>query len=428
MHPQTDNTSKVDWRIINWLRGLAAFYVTINHCRGLLFSDSMMYAEHVNPKSNWHWWEWLQVGIMHNTALGSEFVILFFLLSGFSIAHSLRSNTDTKAFYTKRLIRLYPTYLLGILWSLVGFFLIWSLVPQVYYNPTEGFPSVQEYFHSFVNLPTLIANFFYIPKNTFLTHQYWSLPFEVIFYLMAPWVIRRLRVFGIVVLTTYALGWFFYGISYHDPHVTNAIFQFWVDFGVYFLIGMIFYKYKDTFIRSFKLGPKTTSILLLVMFQVMLLVKGYYFGGQNNKVTGIMAVVFTYIAMFGALKYKFRVKWLETIGNYSYTLYVTHLATIFIVKILAYKLGYNFYFIHSMYLWYVGLVACMGVAYALYFVAERPSSLYLERLRKNPDVFSGSKFFEPILSYFKKARLPENKRRFKRDVALRGSNEKTVNA
>ena len=41
---------KINWRIINALRGFAALGVVANHARGLLFSDDVLYATHVHPK------------------------------------------------------------------------------------------------------------------------------------------------------------------------------------------------------------------------------------------------------------------------------------------------------------------------------------------------------------------------------------------
>ena len=49
---------KINWRIINALRGFAALGVVANHARGLLFSDDVLYATHVHPKQSWQIWEW----------------------------------------------------------------------------------------------------------------------------------------------------------------------------------------------------------------------------------------------------------------------------------------------------------------------------------------------------------------------------------
>jgi peptidoglycan/LPS O-acetylase OafA/YrhL len=98
-----------------------------------------------------------------------------------------------------------------------------------------------------------------------------------------------------------------------------------------------------------------------------------------------MTVILTYLLLFSALKYNFRIKWLEKIGDYSYTLYVTHWATIFGVKIIAVKLGLNYYYIHNLYFWYIGIPICLATSYVLYLLVEKPSNQLVEKLRKQPD-------------------------------------------
>src|SRR6185369_5509062 len=103
-----------------------------------LFTDAMQYATQVTPKSHWSYWEWFNMILMQHTDLGTEFVILFFVLSGFSIAHSLSANTDMKAFYVRRAIRLYPPYVLGIIWAIVVFLIIKEDAATIFYKPSEG--------------------------------------------------------------------------------------------------------------------------------------------------------------------------------------------------------------------------------------------------------------------------------------------------
>lgn len=382
MSQQLASQSKVDWRIINWLRGLAAFYVVINHSRGFLFSDAVAYAEHVNPKSNWAWWEWLQVIIMQFTSLGSEFVILFFLLSGFSMAHSLRNNPNIWGFYKRRLIRLYPTYLVGLFWAFIVFMIIMITVPVVYYNGVEGYEPLSVHFHLLYTEPlTLLANLLYFPIDNYLTHQYWSLPFEVIFYLLAPFMIRRYKLTGLVITIGYIIGWVIFGMHYFGPYDNNKLIPFCTDYSVYFLVGILFYRFKGEILRYFTANKAMTLILSAILFVAIVVIKGYVFGQEQNKFTGLLTILLTFIMLFGSLKNNIRYKWLEKIGLYSYTLYVTHIATLFLVKIITQKLGYGFYMIDNMFFWYLGVVFSLAFAYILFYMGEYQSTQYLDKLR-----------------------------------------------
>lgn len=380
---QTPSTSfKIDWRIINALRGLAALYVVLNHSRGMLFTDAIDYAEVVKPKADWAWWEWINMLLMQHTGLGSEFVIMFFVLSGFSIAHSLSKKPDPAGFYKRRIIRLYPTYFIGIVWAIVVFLVIKYVAPVKFYNPLEGHLAVQEYFENFISLSSLIKNLFYYPVNNFLTVQYWSLPLEVIFYFIAPIVIRKFRWYAGITLLLYGLGWVLVGSSYHELEPYNIPFQFTLDFGIYFLVGLLMYRYKEWLNGRFRMNRLLVFTSLALIFEVVVILKAYVWHQHANKYSGLIMILFSYIILFGFLKNKIRIKSLELIGNYSYTLYVTHLATIHVINSIAFHYGYGFYTIRITYVWYIGIAASLLCAYLLYWVAERPSTKYLERLRK----------------------------------------------
>jgi len=97
-----------------------------------------------------------------------------------------------------------------------------------------------------------------------------------------------------------------------------------------------------------------------------------------------MMVLFTYVMLIGGLKHQVRVGWLEWIGAFSYTLYISHIATLYLVKLVLYRAGHNFYDIYVVYAWYLGIVVSILVAWALYYFAEYPSKKYLQQLRTNP--------------------------------------------
>ncbi len=382
MSQQLASQSKVDWRIINWLRGLAAFYVIINHSRGFLFSDAMQYAQNVTPKENWAWWEWIQILIMQFTTLGSEFVIMFFILSGFSMAHSLRNNPNTWGFYKRRLVRLYPTYLVGLFWGLIVYMILMVVVPAVYYDGVEGYEPLSKFFHQLYTTPlTLLANLFYLPIDNYLTHQYWSLPFEVIFYLLAPLMVRRYKMMGAIVVCLYIIGWAVFGMAYRDPYALNKIVPFCTDYAIYFLVGILFYRFQKHVLHYYRANKNMTLLTAAVLFGIMYMVKGYGFDQVHNKILGMFSILLTAILLFGSLKNNIRVKWLERIGIFSYTLYVTHLATLFLVKMIAHKMGLGFYMIDNLFVWYAGILFSVGFAYLLFYMGEYQSTQYLEKLR-----------------------------------------------
>jgi len=393
MQATAKQTYKVNFKIIDWMRGLAALYVVFNHSRGFLFTTANEYAAKVEPKSHWRWYEWLDIMVIQHTNLSVEFVTLFFLLSGFSIAHSLSGEHKVSAFYGRRLLRLYPPYLLGIAWAFIVFLIIKAVATDVFAKTIEGHLPLDIAFHKFESLKVVLFNLFYMPIGNYLTPQYWSLPYEVIFYLTIPWFIRKFRLYEISTVAIFILGCFLYGalVLDTDDALTIHIFnheiltfylpQYFIDFNLFFLIGYLFYKYKDILIEKFRLNKWISIGLLFVLFEAMVFIKSYKFQNEPNKITDLVMVVFTFILIFASLKYQIRIKLLEWIGTFSYTLYVTHVASIFLVKLILYKLGFHFYDIYNLYSWYLGVIAAVLFAYILYFAAEYPAVKYLKKLR-----------------------------------------------
>lgn len=382
MLQQAGEPTKINWNIINGLRGLAALYVVVNHSRGQLFTDAMDYAATVNPKSSWQWWEWVNMMLMQHTSLGQEFVILFFVLSGFSIAHSLSQNPQIGMFYVRRLIRLYPAYILGLLWAVVVFAIIRYVSPDIFYYAVETNRPIRDYYLDFISLPSIINNLLYNPGPSLLTVQYWSLPLEVIFYVLAPFIIHRFKWYGIITILLYTVGWILNGHNIKNIVTTPVPVQFLFDFGIYFWIGILIYRYKDYLLHHFRLNKILVILLLLAIFELQIILKGYIWHQEHNKILGLIMIVFSFIILLGSLKHEIRIPWLEKIGRYSYTLYVTHLASINIVNAVAYYYGYSFYTIQVLYMWYMGIAVSLICAYLLYWLAEYPSTKYLEHRRK----------------------------------------------
>ena len=104
---------KIDFKILDGLRGIAALYVLFNHARGNLFIGGTKY-ERIKDITSWNFSEKLYFSALQLTSLGKEFVILFFVLSGFSIAYSLNKGHLKSQFYLRRIIRIYPPYVFAL--------------------------------------------------------------------------------------------------------------------------------------------------------------------------------------------------------------------------------------------------------------------------------------------------------------------------
>jgi peptidoglycan/LPS O-acetylase OafA/YrhL len=125
--------------------------------------------------------------IAHSFALfpnvGQEAVMVFFVLSGFVIAHvARRSESDPVVFASKRLARVYPVAIAGVVVSYLLYALCGPLDPELYQERLSGYSWWHEVALtlSFLNQTLWLAHAM-PPVNG----PYWSLTCEVWFYVLA---------------------------------------------------------------------------------------------------------------------------------------------------------------------------------------------------------------------------------------------------
>ncbi|HEX2630109.1 MAG TPA: hypothetical protein VHM26_13880, partial [Chitinophagaceae bacterium] len=74
---------KIPFDILDSIRGIASLYVVIAHCRGVLWIGGSEFMQRF-PRASWDAWDYAMFGTSMLTRLAVEFVIVFFVLSGFS--------------------------------------------------------------------------------------------------------------------------------------------------------------------------------------------------------------------------------------------------------------------------------------------------------------------------------------------------------
>ena len=139
------------------LRFVAAFVVFAFHALGFLRGSTRTIGEHIFSD-------------------GRSGVTFFFILSGFVLAWSSESGDSPKRFYRRRMARLYPAYLVALVFAAGMIFL---RTPQ---NLIQG-------------IPTLLLVQAWIPSSTYyfaLNVPAWSLSCEAFFYLTFGPLVRRL--------------------------------------------------------------------------------------------------------------------------------------------------------------------------------------------------------------------------------------------
>ena len=153
------------------LRGLASLWVVLNHIHDFV------------PLTLAHFPGFLRVSVVEYGGLGVE---VFFTISGFVIAYSLRNvHMDTaqfKNFVARRMVRLTPPYYAAVILTFFVNFVSTRVKHESWHSPTLG---------------RWVAHALYLPdllKMEMINGVHWTLYIEVQFYLLFAvvlWIVAR---------------------------------------------------------------------------------------------------------------------------------------------------------------------------------------------------------------------------------------------
>jgi peptidoglycan/LPS O-acetylase OafA/YrhL len=371
---------KLDFELLDSIRGIAALYVAIAHCRGVLWMGGNEYLK-LFPMNEWGVSDYLIVGSSMLTRLAVEFVIIFFVLSGFSIAHSLSSDKSPIRFYKRRLIRIYPSYVIALGWAGLVFIITKWIFPQWYDGTFTQFSFLRTVeMNTFFDPLNIIGNIFYMPMNGFIS-PLWSLTYEVIFYLLAPFILRHLKIYSAISIALFLLN-FILPLQVSNFSLPFYIREFFFIYNFYFVVGILSYSFKEEIEKVLNLVSQSIFLLLIIFVLFCTLVINLHF--QTETPYSFIAATFLgVLLMFYFLIYKTKIGWLVIIGKFSYTLYITHFASIYLYLAVFWLIsGHSSLYISNYFVWMPAVIFVLIIAWAQYFFVEKKTKELLDLLRK----------------------------------------------
>lgn len=218
-------------------------------------------------------------------------VYIFFVITGFVIPLSMKKyNYSTKnigKYLLKRWIRIEIPYLGSI---------ILILLPVIYFSFQNNTPLQ-------INGEQLVHHLFYsIPFVSYdwLNTIYWTLAVEFQFYIFIALIFPILQFKDDLLKMTILLVWGALGIYFYSP-------VFFLNYGGVFGMGITLFLYKHENLKESYFWP-----LLGLLFVVSFLANGWQIA--------IVAAITTLIIEFTSIDNKI----LNSLGNVSYSLYLTH--------------------------------------------------------------------------------------------------------
>jgi peptidoglycan/LPS O-acetylase OafA/YrhL len=182
----------------------------------------------------------------------------FFIISGYLVYASFDKNPSVGSFYIRRLLRIYPLYVVVVLiQGLVMAMLAGGITANA--NELLHYLAVNLVFANFLapDLSDLLSPLHVQGINPSL----WTLKVEVAFYIMLPllwYFIRHSKLWGLVLLYSASTAFAFIALYYDAPHIARQL----PGELRYFIVGVALYRYRESLVLPAKYSVIAALLLL----------------------------------------------------------------------------------------------------------------------------------------------------------------------
>lgn len=338
----------------------------------------------------------------NNTFLPANYAVeSFYIISGFYMTLILNEKyvgkNSYKVFVTKRFFRLAPTYwTICLLTLLVAacysiFSLSYPSSDTIVFNPhrISGNTSMTTWITVAVSNIIMfgqdIALFLGVKNDTgnifftihsyqepyplcryFLVPQAWSVGLEILFYLIAPFIVRKKNsvVCTILVLSLSMKVFIKYYLKIEDG---NWTYRFFPSEIMFFCLGCLSYKlYKTNLFNKFVIKRKFLLYIIVIAFMSIYTHVGLPY--TFNYPFLILLMIFFISILFSNFKYS---KLDRVIGELSYPIYLSHSVVIMFF--------YQFNNILFLNAWFIGFVTTL-FSLLLYYSVVKPFEKYRSKI------------------------------------------------
>lgn len=276
---------------------------------------------------------------------GANAVVVFFIISGFYMSLILNEKyigekSNYWLFISNRLLRLMPLYYTVIILHIILCGIGWvvnnnALALQIYIDNTHNIPVLGWLIFIFCNVFIVGMDTLYylhllpaqglawtinegIPTAWFmLMVPAWTLSIELLFYFIAPFILRKhKRILSLTLIILAAMiACYHAGIDIGDE--TKSLFATSL---IYFLIGGVAWLIYNK-IKSGGVGLNTCK-LIFGFYLVCLFLFPYLY--PESKLQMNIFYFLTFISLPFVFQLTKNLKWDAAIGEYSYPIYITH--------------------------------------------------------------------------------------------------------
>lgn len=334
----------------------------------------MVLMAHINGSANGR----------YNDILGGLFipgwcgVDFFFVLSGFLMAYGYKASTTVSEFLKKRIIRIVPTY--------------WVYTAAVILFTNFIHPIV-----SWINVDFLggMKSFFFIPTNVSVNEMpiippAWTLPYEVFFYTICVILMcRGLRCFEETIeiwaaaIVIYNLSPAFGGNLYIDFLFSPLFLEFFAGFFIARIIKTHNVK------KAYGKAALAAGIVLLLVSWIGNAMKVQEIVNIHRVIAfGIPYLLIVFGMVTSGETFEFSKKF-DSLGNASYSIYLTHFITMVIVVAILNNTKIGILGANAVGLYFefcLCCVFCVMVGLVAHRFIEKPLVKYLSKVWRKSNV------------------------------------------
>ena len=332
--------------------------------------------------------------------MGKLGVDLFFVLSGFLITYLLLHekkqiiNINTRDFYIRRVLRIWPLYLLSVFLAFFVFPNIAFFIPpnneQFYFDPN--------FYRRLSLFLIILPNIgFILYGSPYLSAQTWSIGVEEQFYYLWPWIIDKFtfqRIFSTVLVFSLATAAVFYvylawvGHSILQNNIPEIVRFFFSQFRIFTLLtgglaaALVFRQQQNVLRFLFRKDLQVVVYALLVL----LLAFNFHVEGFHLEFYGLFFAFFILnVSSNSRSIINLEYGWVSYLGKISYGLYIYQTAMIvFSVHLIQWFFGKNLSvtaFNLLLYPFSFGLTILVSAASFTYF--EKPFLNFKKRFSQH---------------------------------------------
>lgn len=307
-------------------------------------------------------------------------VSLFFVLSGFLITFLLLSekqkslSINIRNFYIRRILRIWPLYYLIVTLS-IFIFPILSIfdIPSMNLDIDNNFELLKIIFLFIFFLPNILVSIKLVPFAT----QTWSIGTEEQFYLIWPWIIKKIDseffmnlIFVLIVIIYNILNHFdaiYFSNFTYGKTIVNFIETFQIDCLSIGAIGASLVFFKNRILKLIVNDFSFFTFFFLLLISLYLDIN-YYYSFSATFYSIFFIVIILNLSFNKSFKNILENKFISYLGKISYGLYMYHqILIVFTINLL---LKYH---VFSNFLLYL-LSICMTIIVSSisYYYYEKP--------------------------------------------------------